>query len=77
MVNQKDVMIELYTAAVITAVVVGISYASKKVTKDPLRVPSTLNGAAKLTVAIGLSTVCIKALQDKKYLPEEPFKGAT
>lgn len=74
MVNQKDIMNELYTAAVIIAGVVGISYASNKITKDLLGVPSTLNGAAKLAVAIGVSAVCDKALQDKKYLPEEPFK---
>ena len=64
-------MNKLYTAAVITAGVVGISYASKKVTKDSLGAPSTLNGAAKLVAAIGLSAVCVKVFQEKKYLPEK------
>lgn len=74
MVGQKDVLNELYTAAVITAGAMGISYLSKRVTKDPLGVPATLNGAAKLAVAIGVSSVLAKTLQEKKYLPEEPFK---
>ena len=56
MVTQKDVMNEVYTAAVITAGVVGISYASKRFLKVPLRVPEALNGATRLAAAIGLST---------------------
>lgn len=74
MVSQKDLMNELYTAAIITAGAVGVSYASKKVTKDPLGVPSTLNGAAKLAVAIGIIAVLVKTLQNKNYLPEEIAK---
>ena len=71
MVSQKDVMNELYTAAVITAGLVRISYASKKVTKDSLGVPSSLNGIAKLTAAVGLSAVAVKMLQEKEYLPKK------
>ena len=54
MVSQKDVMNDAYTAAAITAGAVGVSYASKKFLKMPLGVPETVNGAAKLAVAVGL-----------------------
>ena len=74
MVSQKDVMNEAYTAAAITAGIVGISYASKRFLKTSLGVPETLNGAAKLAAAIGLSTLLVKELQEKKYIPKELSK---
>ena len=71
MTSKKGVMNELYTAALITAGLVGVSYASKKVTKDSLGVPSSLNGLAKLTAAIEVSAIGVKLLQDKEYVPKE------
>ena len=75
MVSQKDMINDAYTAAAITAGTVGVSYVSKKFLKMPLGVPETVNGAAKLTVAVGLGTLLVKTLQEKKYLPEEISKG--
>ena len=77
--SQKDMINDAYTAAVITAGAVGVSYASQKFfvckqEKTPLGVPETVNGAAKLAVAVGLGTLLVKKLQEKKYLPEEICK---
>ena len=74
MVSQKDMINNAYTAAVITAGAVGVSYASKKFLKTPLGVPETVNGAAKLAVAVGLGTLLVKAVQDKEYIPKEISK---
>ena len=74
MVSQKDMINDAYTAAVITAGAIGVSYASKKFLKTRLGVPETVNRAAKLAVAVGLGTLLVKTLQEKKYLPEEISK---
>ena len=71
MTTKNDVINELYTAAIITAGLVGVSFASKKVAKDSLGVPTTPNGIMKLAVALGLSTVGVKYLQKKDYFPKE------
>ena len=70
----KEYVEQLYDAAVLTVGAVGVSFASKKLTKDTLGVPMTLSGAAKLALALGLSAIGIKTLKDKKYLPDNPFK---
>ncbi len=70
----KEYVEQLYDAAVLTAGAVGVSYASRKLTKDTLGVPMTLNGSAKLALALGLSAIGIKMLKDKKVLPDNPFK---
>ena len=75
MVSQKDMINNAYTAAVITAGAVGVSHASMKFLKTPLGVPETVNGAAKLAVAVGLGTLLVKAIQDKEYIPKEISKG--
>jgi hypothetical protein len=71
----KDFGKELYHAALLTAGAVGVSFVSRKLTKESLGVPMTLNGAAKLTLAFGLSAVGIKMLEDKSYVPDDPFKS--
>ncbi len=70
----KEYREQLYEAAVLTAGAVGVSYASRKLTKDTLGVPMTLNGSVKLALAFGLSAIGIKTLKDKKILPDNPFK---
>ena len=72
--SQKDMINDAYTAAVITAGAVGVSYASKKFLKTPLGVPETVNRAAKLAVAVGLGSLLVKALQSKEYIPKEISK---
>ena len=65
--SQKDMINDAYTAAVITAGAVEVSYASKKFLKTPLGVPETVNGAANLAVAVGLGTFLVKKLQEKNF----------
>ncbi len=73
--KSKEYGEQLYEAAVLTAGAVGrVSYASRKLTKDTLGVPMTLNGSVKLAIAFGLSAIGIKTLKDKKILPDNPFK---
>ena len=51
MTTAKEYGEQLYEAAVLTAGAVGVSYASRKLTKDTLGVPMTLNGSVKLALA--------------------------
>ena len=74
--SQKEVMNSPYTAAAVTAGAVGVSYVSKKFLKTPLGVPETVNGAAKLAVAVGLGTLLVKTIQDKNYIPKEISKDS-
>ncbi len=67
---------QLYDAAVLTVGAVRVSYASKKLTKDTLGVPMTLNSAVKLALAFGLSAIGVKTLKDKSLLPANPFKAS-
>ncbi len=73
--KSKEYGEQLYDAAVLTVGAVGVSYASRKLTKDTLGVPMTLGGSAKLALAFGLSAIGIKMLKDKSVLPANPFKS--
>ncbi len=66
---------QLYDAAVLTVGAVGVSYVSRKLSKDTLGVPMTLSGSVKLALAFGLSAIAVKTLKDKKVLPDNPFKA--
>ncbi len=72
--KSKEYGAQLYDAAVLMAGAVGISFASRKLTKETLGVPMTLGGAAKLAFAFGLSVIGVKALKDKDLIPANPFK---
>ncbi len=43
---------QLYDAAVLTVGAVGVSFVSKKLIKDTLGIPMTLNGAAKNSACV-------------------------
>ncbi len=73
--KSKEYGEQLYDAAVLTVGAVGVSYASRKLTKDTLGVPMTLSGSAKLALAFGLSAIGVKILKDKSVLPANPFKA--
>ena len=73
--KSKEYGEQLYDAAVLTVGAVGVSYASRKLTKDTLEVPKTLSGSAKLALAFGLSAIGVKILKDKSVLPANPFKA--
>ena len=66
---------QLYDAAVLMVGAVGVSYVSRKLSKDTLGVPMTLSGSVKLALAFGLSAIAVKTLKDKKVLPDNPFKA--
>ena len=66
-------MDELYDSMLITAGAVGFSMATKKVLGESLGTPVTLVGTAKLAGAVGVSTLLVKWLQMKKYIPVDPF----
>ena len=69
MVLQKVVINDAYTAAAITAGAVGVSYVSKKFLKTPFGVPETVNGAAKLAVAVGIGYVVSQDASRKEIYP--------
>ncbi|CAB3986791.1 Hypothetical predicted protein [Paramuricea clavata] len=50
--TKKEVINELYDAALLTTGVVGVSYLAKTVAEKSLGAPMTLEGAAKLAVAV-------------------------
>ena len=73
-VNKKDLINEAYEAALVTAGVVGLSVASKKLLGQKLTDATFLKDTAKLAVGVAASTMLVKWAQDKKYLPVDPFK---
>ena len=65
-------MNEAYDAALVTAGVVGLSMASKKVLSEKLTDASSLKDTAKLAVGVASSTMLVKQVR-QKYLPVDPF----
>ena len=74
--SKKEALNEIYDSALITAGAVGVSMASKKLLKESLSTPESIKGTLKLAVAVGASTLLVKWLQDRKYLPVDPFKSS-
>ena len=72
-VNNKELMKELYDAALVTAGVVGLSMVSEKVLGEKLTDASTLKDTGKLEGGVAVSTMLVKWAQDKKYIPTDPF----
>ena len=72
--NRKEAMNELYDSTLITFGAVGVGMATRKIIKDGLSTPASLMSTLKLAAAVGLSTLGIKYMQDKKWIPSDPFK---
>ena len=72
--NRKEAMNELYDSTLITLGAVGVGMVTRKILKDGLSTPSNLISTLKLAAAVGLSTLGVKYAQDKKWIPENPFK---
>ena len=68
--TKKEVINELYDATLLTTGVVGVSYLAKTVAGKSLDAPMTLEGAAKLAVAVAGSAFAIGYLKDKGYIPK-------
>jgi hypothetical protein len=69
--DNKEMVNDLYNAALITVGAVGLSMLSKKALGEPLSTPQSVRGTLKLVVAVGLSTLAVKYLQGKGYVPKE------
>ncbi|CAB3980449.1 Hypothetical predicted protein [Paramuricea clavata] len=68
--TKKELVQDLYDAALLTSGVVGISYAAKTIAGKSLGAPMTLEGAMKLGVAVAGSSVAVAYLKDKGYVPK-------
>ena len=73
-INRKEIMNELYDSTLITMGAVGVGMLTRKAIGDGLSTPASLITSLKLAAAVGLSTLGIKYAQDKKWIPENPFK---
>ena len=73
--QEKEFMNELYDATLVTVGVVGLSMLSNRVLKEKLTDATDFKDIAKLAVGVAGSTLIVKWLQDKKYIPVDPFKG--
>ena len=67
----KSAVNTYYNAALITAGVVGLSMLTKKVLGQKLTTVDTMQGAAKLFVGVGTSSIAVKYAQDKGWLPKD------
>jgi hypothetical protein len=72
--TESKISKEVYDAVLLTAGAVGISMASKKILKEPLRTPANVKGKLMLAVSVSLSSLPVSYLKEKKYLPDDPFK---
>jgi hypothetical protein len=68
--TKKEVINELYDATLLTTGVVAVSYLAKTVAGKSLGAPMTMEGAAKLAVAVAGSAFAIEYLKDKGYIPK-------
>jgi hypothetical protein len=68
--TKKEVINELYDAIFLTTGVVGVSYLAKTVAGKSIGAPMTMEGAAKLAVAVAGSAFAIGYLKDKGYIPK-------
>ena len=76
-ISKEDLMNEAYDAGLIALGAVGVGFASKKILKDGLGVPSTPMSIAKLVVAIAGGSILVQYLQKKDLLPNDPVKKKT
>ena len=74
--NRKEIMNELYDSTLITMGAVGVGMVTRKAIGDGLSTPASLMTTLKLAAAVGLSTLGIKYMQDKKWIPSDPFKNS-
>ncbi len=72
-VDRKELMSEVYDAALYNGGVFQIGLNSKKLLKEPLGTPSNIKYALKLSVAMAGGLVLVKLAQSKKWLPTDPF----
>ena len=74
--NRKEIMNELFDSTLVTMGAVGVGMVTRKAIGDGLSTPASLMTTLKLAAAVGLSTLGIKYMQDKKWIPSDPFKNS-
>ena len=74
--NKKEAMNELYDSTLVAIGAVGVGMLTRKIIKDGLSTPSSLIPTLKLAAAVGVSTLGVKYMQDKKWIPSDPFKNS-
>ena len=75
--SKEDLMNEAYDAGLLTLGAVGVGFASKKILKYRLGVPSTPLSIAKFAVAIARGSILVHYVQKKNMLPNDPVKKKT
>lgn len=74
MTSRKDLMNEAFDALLVSTTVVGLSMVTKKLFGEKLVDQSSMKDIAKMTAGITGATMLVKYAQDKKWLPDNPFK---
>ena len=72
--NKKEAMNQLFDSTLVTLGAAGFGMATRKAIGDGLSTLVSLISLVKLAVAVGVSTLGIKYMQDKKWIPSNPFK---
>lgn len=67
-------MNEAFDALLVSTTVVGLSMVTKKLFGEKLVDQSSMKDIAKMTAGITGATMLVKYAQDKKWLPDNPFK---
>ena len=73
--QEKEIMNKVYDSILVTIGVVGLSMVSKKLLKKKLTDATDFKDIAKLAAGVAGSTLLVKWLQNKKYIPTDPFKS--
>ena len=73
--QEKEIVNELYDSLMVSVGVVGLSMISKKIFQEKLTDATNFRDIAKLTAGVAGSTLLVKWLQNKKYIPTDPFKS--
>ena len=68
-------MNELYDSILVTTGIVGLSMVSKKLLKEKLTDAKDFKDIAKQVAGVAGSTLLVKWLQNKKYIPVDPFES--
>ena len=72
--SKEEIFKAAYDAGLITLGGLSVGFASKKITKDDLGVPTRPMSLVKLAAAIAGGSLIIKYLQKKELVPVDPFK---
>ena len=76
MTTRKDLMNEAVDGLFISASVVGLSMATKKLLGAKLTDVMTLKDTFKFAIGVTASTMLVKYAQDKKWVPNDPFRSS-